>query len=87
MSRSHAPAARRPRIARQTARSLLLLSLVAAACGGNVEELPGAQGDLLAGRSPSASSGAHHVSRMTDGFVANEGGFWRTDPVCGRSTS
>jgi len=79
MSRSYAPAARGHGTARQTVRGLLLLSLVAAACGGDVEDLPGAKGDLLAGRSPSSSRGAHHVSRMTDGFVANDGGFWRTD--------
>src|SRR3954469_4978606 len=64
---------------RPIASSVVLLSLIVAACGGGVEDLPGAKGDLLAGRSPSASTGAKHVSRMTDGFVANDGGFWRTD--------
>jgi hypothetical protein len=64
---------------RPIARSVVLLSLIGAACGGGVEDLPGAKGDLLAGRSPSSGTRAQHVSRMTDGFVSNDGGFWRTD--------
>jgi len=48
-------------------------------CGGSVEELPGAKGDLLAGRTPTSSKGVQHAARMTDGFISNEGGYWRTD--------
>ena len=48
-------------------------------CGGSVEELPGAKGDLLAGRTPMSSKGVQHAARMPDGFLSNEGGYWRTD--------
>ena len=57
----------------------LTLAVVASGCGGSVESLPGAQGDLLAGRTPQKSRGIQHVARMTDGFIAKEGAAWRTD--------
>jgi hypothetical protein len=47
--------------------------------GGRVDELPGVQGDLLAGASPSRSTGVTHPQRMTDGIIATEGDFWHTD--------
>jgi len=60
----------------------LLLIVCASAgtgCGNNVAELPGAEGDLLAGLSPSRSSGLTQSQRMTDGMIATEGDYWRTD--------
>jgi len=78
---SHRPlpsASRRPD--RLFVPALLVPALLAVlGCGGSVDELPGAKGDLLGGRSPMASKGVQHAARMTDGFVANEGGYWRTD--------
>src|SRR3569623_371856 len=47
--------------------------------GGRVEELTGAKGDLLAGRTPMSSKGVKLAARMTDGVISNEGGYWRTD--------
>jgi hypothetical protein len=59
---------------------LSLLSLSGLSCGGDpVTELPGAKGDLLAGRGPIRTSGVTGAERMTDGFVAVDGDFWRTD--------
>ena len=36
-------------------------------------------GDLLAGLKPSQTRGASHARRITDGLIATEGDFWRTD--------
>ena len=52
---------------------------LAACSGGRVEDLPGAKGDLLAGRAPVRVSGASRVARMTDATLATDGDFWRTD--------
>ena len=58
---------------------VLGVTLVATGCGGHVDELPGVQGDLLAGATPTTSRGVSHAARMTDGIIAVEGDFWRTD--------
>jgi hypothetical protein len=59
----------------------MLASLVGApACGGErMADVPGAAGDLLAGKSPSRSSGVAGAERMTDAVIASEGDFWRTN--------
>ncbi|MBC8132792.1 MAG: discoidin domain-containing protein, partial [Deltaproteobacteria bacterium] len=48
-------------------------------CSAPVNELPGADGDLLAGMTPSQSHGVSQAARMTDGMIASEGDFWRTN--------
>ncbi|MES1209039.1 MAG: discoidin domain-containing protein, partial [Pseudomonadota bacterium] len=58
---------------------LLILTGLLSSCGGNVTELPGAAGDLLAGIEPAQSKDVAHRRRMTDGFISVEGDFWRTD--------
>jgi hypothetical protein len=47
--------------------------------GGRVEDLPGAAGDLLAGKRPIRAEGASRPGRMTDAAISVDGGFWRTD--------
>jgi hypothetical protein len=69
----------KPRTKVIESRLLLLGTLAVAGCGGNVAELPGAEGDLLAGVTPIESRGVTQAHRMTDGMVAAEGDFWRTD--------
>ena len=59
--------------------AVLALGALAACGGSHVTDLPGVEGDLLAGAKPAESKGAKHVSRMTDGLIASEGDFWRTD--------
>jgi hypothetical protein len=59
---------------------VMVCALLAMDCaGGRVDELPGVQGDLLAGASPAHSTGVSHPQRMTDGILATEGDFWHTD--------
>jgi hypothetical protein len=59
---------------------LALASL--AACDrlvGNLSGGIGPESGILRGKMPSASSGARHVERLTDGIAAEPGDPWRTD--------
>lgn len=55
------------------------LALGAVSCGARVDDLPGAAGDLLAGKRPVRAEGTSHPGRMTDAAISVDGGFWRTD--------
>lgn len=60
--------------------AVLCVWVVLTSCGGGaVDHVPGVAGDLLAGARPTASQGARHVERWTNGIMANEGDFWRTE--------
>lgn len=77
---------RKRRQARPRLLDVLVVLVIAGSClwlaacsAGRVDDLPGAHGDLLAGKRPIRSAGASHAGRVTDAQIATEGDFWRTD--------
>ncbi len=60
-------------------RLVLIGGLAATACASSVDELPGVEGDLLAGVKPTEAKDVAHARRMTDGTITTEGDFWKTD--------
>src|SRR5262245_12077329 len=65
--------------------ALAVLAAVLGACGKPAGSA--ADGNLLGGKSPQASSGALHAERMTDGVLATEGDFWQTNLTARLSTA
>lgn len=58
---------------------LVLVAAGLTGCSESLKDIPGAQGDYLAGKRPSRAVGMANTERMTDALIAIDGDNWQTD--------